>query len=238
MGSDPELTVQSSGKDKAAPSPRGLTVSRKKVDTRNAPRRIVVTARAADAQAGVAKVVVRARAKNGRRQAKTPLRLVAGTRKSGTWRGSLVIPRWTGTMSSWRLTAHLGDRLGNTTTLNPPKLAGRGLSSSIGVRSQSDRTKPRFSDIRITPKTIDVRNADQRLRVSARVTDTGSGIAGVISGFGDRVPLHRVSGTRYAGRYSGEIVIPHCAEPGAYRPFSGPRTLNIHPRRRSRRSRP
>ena len=52
------------------------------------------------------------------------------------------------------------------------------------MRSRSDRTKPRLSDIRISPKTIDVRNADRVLRVSARVTDTGSGIAsgGVIAG--------------------------------------------------------
>ena len=51
----------------------------------------------------------------------------------------------------------------------------------------------------ISPKTIDVRNADRVLRVSVRVTDTGSGIAsgGVSAG---PVKLHRVSGNRYAGR--------------------------------------
>jgi hypothetical protein len=228
MGTDPAVTVTSAGIDESGPAVKALTLSRKKVDTRKATRRVTVTVHATDAGAGLAKVVARARAKNGQREAKTPLRLVAGSRSSGTWRGSLVIPRWTGTTSSWRLTAHLGDRLHNTTTLNPPKLARRGLPSSITGRSLSDRTKPSFSDIRITPKTIDVRNADQRLRVSARVTDSGSGIAGVITGLGDRVPLYRVSGSRYAGRYVGEIVVPHCASWLAYRPYSGPESLRIY----------
>ena len=72
-------------------------MSRKKVDTRNASRRVAVTVRAVGRDAGLAKVVVRARAKDGLREAKAALRLVAGTRTSGTWRGSLVLPRWAGT---------------------------------------------------------------------------------------------------------------------------------------------
>ncbi len=184
MGSDPDVTVQSSGSDTKAPDLRALTVSRKKVDTRNATRRVVVTVRAADATSGLGRVVVHARARNGLREAKAALRLVAGTRTSGTWRGSLVLPRWTGTTSSWRLSAQLVDRRNNSRKVSASELARRDQASAITVRSRSDRTKPRFSDIRITPKTIDVRNADRVLRVSARVTDTGSGIAsgGVIAG--------------------------------------------------------
>ena len=226
-GSDPAVTVTSAGIDTTAPALRTLTVSRKQVDTRQATRRVTMTVHATDARAGLSKVVARARAKDGLREATTALRLVAGTRSSGTWRGSLVIPRWAGN-SSWRLTAHLADRLHNTTTLNPTKLARRGQPSSVAVRSLSDRTRPTFTDIRIRPRTIDVRNADGVLRVSARVTDTGSGIAAVITGLNDRVQLHRVSGTRYAGRYTGEIVVARCASWLAYRPFSGPGSLGIY----------
>jgi hypothetical protein len=139
----------------------------------------------------------------------------------------IVIPRWAGNASSWRLSVHLGDRLSNTTTVTSAQLARRHQASALTARSRSDRTKPNVSDIRITPRTIDVRNADGVVRVSARVTDTGSGIAagGVITGLGDRVHPRHVSGTRYAGRYVGEVMVPRCA---GLLQFSGPETVSMH----------
>ncbi len=192
-----------------------------------------MTVRAADATAGLAKVVVRARAKNGLRESKAALRLVAGTRTSGTWRGSVVLPRWAGTTASWRLSAHLADRLNNTRTVNASELARRDQASAISVRSRSDRTKPRLTDIRISPTTIDVRNADRVLRVSVRVTDTGSGIAsgGVSAG---PVKLHRVSGNRYAGRYTGEVVVDRCSSGFELRPHSGSESLRYYLHARDR----
>jgi hypothetical protein len=225
MGSDPAVTVTSAGTDASAPALKTLNLSRKRVDTRNAARRVTVTVRATDASAGVSTVVARARAKHGLREAKTALRLVAGTRSSGTWRGSLVIPRWAGN-SSWRLTAHLGDRLHNTTTLRAAELARHGQTSVVTVRSRSDRAAPRATDIRISPSTLDVRDADGVLGVSAKVTDAGSGLgtafAYALTSEEDAfasVRMHRISGTRYAGRWAGQIEVKRCLS--GYRPPSG-----------------
>jgi hypothetical protein len=225
MGSDSEVTVQSSAIDETPPALRGLTVSRKKVDTRKSSRRVTVTVRAGDVGSGLAEVVVFAHDDVGHGAASAVLRLVSGTRTSGTWRASMAIPRWAGN-SSWKLAVFLRDRLNRGNRVSSVDLRHRGQVSALTVRSRSDRTFPRFSDLRVSPKTIDVRNADGVLRVSARVTDTGSGIAssGVIAGDGK---LHRVSGNRHAGRYTGKIVVKRCSTQEGLRPRSGSESIRI-----------
>jgi hypothetical protein len=42
------------------------------------------------------------------------------------------------------------------------------------------------------------------------------------------VTLHRVSGNRYAGRYTGEIVLDRCSTDFELRPHSGPESLRVY----------
>ncbi|HET9946264.1 MAG TPA: hypothetical protein VFR56_11470, partial [Actinomycetes bacterium] len=193
---------------------RSLTLSRRHVDTRTHTRKVRVTVRAADANAGVRSVSVQA-FRTGTGTVKVALHRVSGTPRSGTWLGQLVLPRWTGT-GTWRVRARVFDRVENGLTVTPRTLASRGLPSTIRVTSRTDTTRPTISDVRVAPLTVDARTSDAFVRVWARVRDSGSGVrtvstsAALVDGDVFTTRLHRVSGTRRDGRWTGRVTIPRC----------------------------
>ena len=229
QGWDPDLEVRSAT-DWTGPEFEGVELSRTSVDTRGSRQPVSVTIRAGDPESGLGKVVVTASSSDERRVLRVPLVLIAGSPRSGTWRGSLVVPRWAGS-TPWRLGVRLTDRVGQFTSLRPRDLTRAGQPSAIAVISAADLGRPRVSHVTASASRRDVRTAEGVVRVTARVVDVASGVRRVLAtllpGGADQlsVALRRVSGTRHDGIWSAEVTLAPCQR--GPRPASGPGTLRV-----------
>ena len=90
-----------------------------------------------------------------------------------------------------------------------------------------DITDPELISFAVTPAAVDVTDSAQSVKITARVTDAGTGVEWVALSttspnapdvsFGTNVEL--VSGDRFDGVYEGSVVVPEGAAPGSWRLF-------------------
>lgn len=206
--------------DTARPALKSLRLSTGAVDTRLRSRGVTVTVRATDDKA-VAAVDVALFGLRGRTRT-AELELVSGSPKDGTWRGRLVVPRWSGS-STAKLAVQVTDAVDRSRWFGPRQLARAGQPSRLVVVSRTDRVKPTVSIISVTPTSVDVTAAPQTIQVVARARDLDSGVRRVTAQLvGPESPegqafvnarLSRASGTSRNGIWTGTVTLGPCAAP-------------------------
>jgi hypothetical protein len=213
---DPVLHVTSVA-DRAAPRLASLRLSTTSVSTRRTAKDVVVRVHATDARAGLLRVNVIASA-DRRRVVAAPLRLVSGTAADGRWRGTLHIPRFTGT-ATWRIVSvGLADRVLNVRNLTAGDLAPARVDRSFRVRSRKDSAQPSATRASFSVPAVDVTAGDQQVVVQVRARDDAAGVAALrlrmldpenVDGGVDSA-MTRVSGTARDGIWQATVTFGQC----------------------------
>jgi hypothetical protein len=212
--------------DVKPPTVSSLKLSTGSVDTSSKPRPITVTVKAKDNLSGISGLGVGASVTIGSRNFNTGTFLVrkAGTARNGTFKGTMIVPRWVmaGT-HVWKLTLSAGDVAGNFLGLSAAQLKAKHLTSTFKVKSKTDSTKPALKGLTYTPKSVDARAKSKTVAVTLKASDTLSGVSSARvtftspSGFPSTGFLVRKSGTPGSGTWKGKVVIPRCSEPGIWK---------------------
>jgi len=167
--------------DNAKPAVDDLTLSTDHVDVTAGAKSIAVTLAAHDdggpgEPSGIASAYVRADTSAGGAAVTVDLTDAGG----GSWTGNLVIPRWTvpGTWNVTELT--VVDHAGLEVNLDRSGLIANDLARSFHVVSIRDHTPPKLTGFTFTPSLVDTRTTAKAITVTARVTDTQSGVDRVV----------------------------------------------------------
>ena len=151
LGLNPQFTVVSSSPDTTAPQVTGLTFTPSVIDTSLGSQTVQVTLNATDDLSGVDfspdnqsasfphGLIFRSPSGGQTRQVNnTQFTRIAGTPNDGTWRGTVVFPRfseagtWTATVTS------IKDVAQNTVSLTPAQLASAGFPSQLVIFQPSE----------------------------------------------------------------------------------------------------
>jgi hypothetical protein len=206
--------------DTRAPVATAVTLPPGPVDVRDSARRVRVVVDARDALSGVRSVQVSLTRDDQRvfEDHQAALRLVAGSRHAGRWRGHLVLPRLS--PGGWRVAeATLVDRTGRSrsyrSNYDGPTPHPAGLRS-VRLLSVRDRVPPETTAVTASPSAVDLRSASGTVTIHSRIRDAGSGVASASawiqrgSVFEYEVPLRLVSGTRDDGMWRGSWTATTC----------------------------
>ena len=157
-----------------------------------------------------------------------------GTSLNGTWRASLVVPRFVDS-GTWRISfVSLKDAVGNTIILGGSELTALGLNPNLAITSTPDLIAPSLTSLSITPSSIDTSTSSQAFTIRIGAQDAVSGInpatdiqnIGVYAGFSSPpgippfgYPLYfttLVSGNAQAGLWEIIIGLPQYSQTGPW----------------------
>src|SRR3954447_12629853 len=204
------------------------------VDVRHSARHVTFTVHPRDstrAITGITVYVASPTVGSIQRYSTGSLKLVSGTARKGTWRGSAPIPRWTNP-GTWKVTeVDLSDAAGGYTTYEPYGHGTRAWrsawSKSFVVAAKADRTAPTVTSVKLARTSLDTRSAAAKLRITVHVTDAASGVlsridANAMVSFGSHAysvggQLKRVKGGSHDGTYVGSITVPRYVGAGRHR---------------------
>lgn len=168
-----------------------------------------------------------------------PFVLVSGTRVSGVWRSSFVMPRYSES-GTWRISSiDFHDCAGNTRFMNETQLNTAGLQIALNVTaSQSDLQGPTLKSLAFLPLTINTSTGNQVVKVRFGISDNLAGVqfsptapqlsfleAGIEfrspSGVQRQVAwgfsqFNLVSGTALDGIWETDIFFPQFSEDGPW----------------------
>jgi hypothetical protein len=159
---------------------------------------------------------------------------------SGRWSGALVVPQWLG-RQTLDITLFVeygpGFRPGSR-IFDPQTLSARHLPSTLDVISGVDSTKPTLTALTVSPSSLDSTTGPVTLTITAKATDTGSGVKSISVNGGIRDGVNGVAAGVYpfagigylsfdnffvrlkktsGGRWVGTTVIRECVPTGTYR---------------------
>jgi hypothetical protein len=210
--------------DTSTPKLTDFSFSPSAVDSTTDAQKVVVKAKAVDTGSGVHEL--RATFERNRRNIYVELSLVRGTPQKGTWKGTAVVRRWSGT-GTWRPRVTIGDRLEHYRLYSAKGLKTHGWMSSLEVTSGSESKPPSLLDLDYAPKTVDVQTSDETVRIRpVELRDRKSGVQSAWMEFVDRYgiahyrpnPMRRITGTAKHGVWSAKMPVDECyAEPGTFR---------------------
>ena len=170
----------------------------------------------------------------------TAFALVSGNRANGTWRASLVMPRYS-EAGRWTIQSlQVYDCAGNSRFMNATQIVAANIQIGLDVTStQPDLQAPTLSDLSFLPVTINTSTGSQNVKVRLRLTDNLAGVdfspttstlsfleAGVEfrspSGNQTQVlwgfaPFTLVSGNTLDGYWEGTLTFPQFSEEGTWR---------------------
>ncbi|MFY9913727.1 MAG: Ig-like domain-containing protein [Nocardioidaceae bacterium] len=166
-------------KDNGDPVLTNFTRSPGSVDVRKGAKKINFTVTANDTggpgpASGVSAVSVSVVSSNYLSSAYANLRKKPG----GTWAGSATIPRWTAS-GSWQVSGvSLSDKAGNSRYYSTADLTGS-YPVNFSVTSNPDTTAPKITAFSFTPGAINTTASSRSITMTAKATDSQSGVAGV-----------------------------------------------------------
>ncbi|HEY2299568.1 MAG TPA: hypothetical protein VGH43_17680 [Jatrophihabitans sp.] len=163
-------------------------------------------------------------------------------RSSGKWSGAVLIPRWIGKQA---LQPYLYAEFGSgyrpgTRSYSPDDLSQRHFPTKLAVVSGMDKTKPSLTSLTFSPSSIDSTTGPERVTVTAKATDIGSGVQYVYVNGGIRHGVNGAAGGAYPlaadgigylssnyfsvrlkkgtdGRWVGATTIKQCVPSGTYK---------------------
>jgi hypothetical protein len=157
------------------------------------------------------------------REPKGYLTLVQGDHADGWWQIRFRIPR--GTSEAYLVELFGDDSAGHSPFFDYRYLEQRHQRYRIAAVSHVvDNDDPALAKLVVRPATLDLRTRDTTATVTVDATDPTSGLISAIAFMhGPRAwrvattPLHRVSGSRLASRWTARVRLPHCgASAGRY----------------------
>ena len=131
------------------------------------------------------------------------------------WAGRITFPAWN-SRGRYRLDVSAEDGAGNFVFLgggwsysDAPIPGPDSIVVSGGLR---DRRHPVVRIIKSPTSPIDLRSSDQITTVRARIRDAKSGVQDAVlhGDHGLKMPLRRMSGTKYDGVWEARAVLSHC----------------------------
>ena len=141
---------------------------------------------------------------------------------AGKWVGVVTIPRWTHP-GAWDVSfVSLSDGAGNSAFWTTDDLQTLGLPTRVNVTAVPDDTAPRLNSFTFTPGSVDTRRAARNVTITAKVSDTQSGVGVVYlnasepsTGHRSFASLRKVAGA--ASTYRGTMTIPKWQTNGNWR---------------------
>lgn len=99
-------------------------------------------------------------------------------RHAGGWSGELRVPRWLGdqTLQTYLYTGYGRGYSPAGRSYSPDRLAALHLPNQLKVVGGMDRSKPTLTSLSFSPNPIDSTNGAERVTVTARAKDVGSGV--------------------------------------------------------------
>jgi hypothetical protein len=172
----PNSVSVTSVEDTAPPALVTFTVSPATVNTKTSAQTATVTAEITDNASGFAHGTVVFESPSGKVVTKT----VAFSKQSGSaTKGiyeALVPFKQFIEAGTWKVSnVNLTDAVGNEANLSATDLAGKGLTNSVNVESNSDSEPPALASLEITPRTINTATKDEPVVLIAHITDNLSG---------------------------------------------------------------
>jgi hypothetical protein len=150
---------------------------------------------------------------------------VAGDDRDATWTGTFTIPQGAAP-GRYPLWISISDRVGNGRFYTPEDLAARGHASGVDVSdSRPDATPPDVRSLTVTPDPVDTRGGPAHVTVSMRITDTQSGVKGMVvflmnpahTSGGTEHPFFRLqSGSPMDGVWTGTGTLPEHTPAGRW----------------------
>ena len=188
------------------------------VDVRAGARTVSVTAEATDVGSGVESVqALFASPRSGGKQsfASATLELSGGTANEGRFTGKATVARWV-LKGAWTVTGlYATDKAGNIDFLGYDQLGAKGWQRDLTVTSTPDVTAPKLTSLAMTPATVDTTAGPKKVKVTAKATDSQSGVSAVSVTFtrnGRKLQvaagMKRVAGTPKSGTYAGYATVP------------------------------
>jgi hypothetical protein len=209
----PSFTIAPHPYDGVQPYLSDLRLDHRVVDVREHSDGVLVSARVGDeGGSGVQSVQV----------GSALLRRVSGTPIEGLWRGTLPVRRWS--RSGYQpLVGIFTDAAGNVTRTRTTRLRDRDLPWRYLVRSTPDVTAPAYRTVRLADSAADVASSAVAIGVTARATDTQSGVyrgravlRGVDGSWRWSAGLVLRNGTRRDGVWRGSLELPCGFPAGRY----------------------
>ena len=198
--------------DRTPPELTSFDLSRASVDTTRH-RFVRVNARIRDDQTGVAEAGAWLVSPRGGRARDVLLHRVPDT--AHEYRGRLRLNRWLPS-GTWKVRGVVAVNPNNRYSFYGYRAMGRlGFSRDLQVIGSRDPAAPTISLFR-SPDMVDVRVQGQRVAVTARAHDVGSGVRKVTASFfgphmePDEIDLRLVLGTRRHGLWRGSTTIATC----------------------------
>jgi hypothetical protein len=144
---------------------------------------------------------------------------IAGDRRDGIYRTYATVPANV-PPGIWRLSSiTMADAVGNFVSIDGAVLAQAGFPTTFEQVGAGDADPPRATSLTVTPDRIDTSAGPAEVRISVRVTDSGTGVRSVPGGFSLRNTvlstwLQRVSGDEHDGIWEGTVTVPKYARQG------------------------
>jgi hypothetical protein len=198
---DPMFTVTGTPATRPSHRPTGglktLALSGASVNTTASARRVRVSAQFV----GTEPVHVTVQMDTAQRSAHTRfVFLRAGLQlHSGSWSGAVVVPRWLGrqTLDIAVIVDYGRAFRPSARYLDTPTLSLRHLVSTLTVISGVDATKPTLTALSISPSSVNSTTGPVTVTITARATDTGSGVKSITVNGGIRGGVNGVAGGTY-----------------------------------------
>jgi fibronectin type III domain protein len=226
------VDIVDSNPDATPPQITGVQVTPSTVDVRAGAAGITVDVTVSDPQSRVKGLVVFLHSLAGTAGGSNPppMNLVSGTTSAGVWRGTTTLPEHT-PAGRWTLEVRAFDNLDNERDLDGGGLRAAGLTDGFDVASYADTQAPRLVGVLVEPSEVNVHDADQDIRITARVTDDLTGVKhldniwytvwvdtyDLVTGQDQGRGLRLVSGTLMDGVYEGIVTIPRSSATGLRR---------------------
>ena len=210
------LTVASAAADTVAPTLAGLSFTPAAVDVAADSQRVRFSFHVTDAGTGVRSASVTVvSASGGQYRQCFDAALAAGTRADGTWSCSLVIPR-AAEAGPWTLAHVWVHDANNYKDYKPAELRAAGFPTEIAVTSATpDTVPPRLVAFSVTPDSVNLNVAAQRVEFTMTVEDAGSGVTSVsaslrppgASAYNGCVAKTPAAGTPNAGTFRCSLAV-------------------------------
>jgi hypothetical protein len=153
-----------------------LAIAPLAVNVRRSAKTVVVTATANDSVA-LSRIYVSVR--GGRTSLQVVLTRVGGTALDGTWRGSLVVPRWASKATYRVNNVFLVDSAGGTATYAPSRPGWGAWATSFAVTAVPDVTPPRLRGFTSSKRSVNTSTHAKKVAFRVTMTDGQSGVKGV-----------------------------------------------------------
>jgi Bacterial Ig-like domain len=164
----------------------GLTFSTRSVNATKGPGKITVNVKGADTGKPISSIslsVTSPKKGNAQQFRSVSLSRISGTAKKGSWRGTLVIPRYyingTWAVSSLYVNDSGGGFAYYTPTGGSPAYAtwGKAWPKTITVKSTPDVVAPTLVKLTVSPASINTTKKSASTTITARVKDNLSGVS-------------------------------------------------------------